>query len=146
MCGVLSLESVGYWATSPDGNCGVNAVAQYLTPYSADEIRKTCLGEERQGEVRREAVHFIRNDKDFASLLKGRAVNVSSKYIGLYEAWKQHQLQGKPVRIADLLAARVWVGNLVIMAIALSLRINIIVLSLKSALLFTHNLNHSGRD
>ena len=149
MCELLSLGSVGYWGTSPDGNCGVNALAQYLSAYSADEIRQQSgLGQERQAEVRRTAAHFMSNLCGFA---ERHAMNVSSKYTGMYEAWKQHQLQGKPVPVADLLAAKVeqdkvWVGNWVIKAIALSLRINIIVLGLSGLSLFTGNLNHSGRD
>ena len=116
MCQLLCLESVGYWGTSPHGMCAVNAIAQHFLQFSACKIHQQAgLEEERQAEVRHQAVQYLCNDS-FAALFERSAVNASSQREGVHAAWMQQHSQANTVPLAHLFAAvaekvKVWVGN-----------------------------------
>ena len=151
-CGILSLESIGYFGTSPDGNCLFNALSQARSNVSSAQIHDhPGLGQDEHAQLRHLTAVQLQSNQEFSAILENSALHVCSKYEGLANQWKVAQTGPCPATCAALLASRiqhdkVWVGSWVAQAAALALHRDIIEIQPGRMLLHTKTMDRGGRS
>lgn len=139
----LALLSVGYFGTSPDGNCFFNAVAQCQSGLSAVQIRQSPgSGQERHSYLRNcAAVALQQSDQHCQDLVARDATFIRSTYP---EVKSMHP--DLPLACAFGLAIKrdkSWVGGWCIKALAVTLGVNIVVLGSNALQLYTKSYSDS---
>lgn len=135
----LSAHSLGYFGTSPDGNCLFNAISQCTSQLNPAQIADHPQhGQHRQAEYRQIAGDVMCSDQTFQQVMRK---NVDDILYNNRDIRKQHAAHPE-VLIWQQLATltrknKQWVGIWAIKALAIALQLDIVVFGLVSTLFYS---------